>query len=73
MENYNAQMGQIPGAIPNLQRVSAKEFASKFQSKRECWNFLAVECEVFLPPYDNTTIYFVSAHLFDGPHLVLNS
>ena len=51
MEQNNAQMGQIPGAIPNLQRVSAKEFASKFQSKRECFNFLAVECEVYVPPY----------------------
>ena len=36
---------------PNVVRISAKEFASKYQSKRECYNFLAVECEVYLPPY----------------------
>ena len=39
-----------PGQAP-LARVSAKEFAAKFQSKRECYNFLAGECEVYLPPY----------------------
>ena len=51
MEGLNINAGQIPGAIPNMQRVSAKEFASKFKSKRECYNFLAVDCEVYLPPY----------------------
>ena len=51
MDGQANNAGQIPGAIPNLQRVSAKEFASKFKSKRECYNFLAVECEVYLPPY----------------------
>ena len=38
-----------------MQRVSAKEFASKFKSKRECYNFLAVDCEVYLPPYGKYT------------------
>ena len=33
------------------QQISAKEFAAKFKSKRECYNFLATECEVYLPPY----------------------
>ena len=23
-------------------RVNAKEFAAKYKSKRECWNFLAI-------------------------------
>ena len=35
----------------SLAQVSAKEFAAKFKSKRECFNFLAGECEVYLPPY----------------------
>ena len=26
---------------------------------RECYTFLAGECEVYLPPYDNVTIYFL--------------
>ena len=51
MDGGNNNGGQVPGGIPNMQRVSAKEFASKFKSKRECYNFLAVECEVYLPPY----------------------
>ena len=47
--NTNQQVPQI-GHV-SLTRVSAKEFNSKFSSKRECYNFLAVECEVYLPPY----------------------
>ena len=43
-----------------MARLSVNEFAAKFKAKRECYNFLAVDCEVYLPPYDNTTIYFVS-------------
>ena len=31
--------------------VSAAAFAAKYRSKRECYNFLAVQCEVYLPPY----------------------
>ena len=38
-------------ADPGLTKVSAKEFAAKFKSKRECYNFLAGECDVYLPPY----------------------
>ena len=51
MEANNAPMGQIPVGHPTMARVSAKEFAAKFRSKRECYTFLAVECEVYLPPY----------------------
>ena len=51
MENNN---NQIPpnndGNVP-LAQVSAKEFAAKFKSKRECYTFLAGECECYLPPY----------------------
>ena len=48
----NAQQPHIPASgQATLTRVSSKEFAAKFQSKRECYNFLAVECEVYLPPY----------------------
>ena len=32
-------------------RVSAKDFAAKFSGKRECYTFLAVENDVYLPPY----------------------
>ena len=48
-DNDQPQIPQ-PGHVSNVQ-VSAKEFAAKFKSKRECFNFLAGECEVYLPPY----------------------
>ena len=34
-----------------MTQISAKEFAAKFKSKRECYNFLAGELDVYLPPY----------------------
>ena len=39
--------------------VSAAAFGAKFRSKRECYNFLTVECHFYLPPYDTLTIYFL--------------
>ena len=48
----NAHQPQIPAqGHVSLTQISAKEFAAKFKSKRECFNFLAGECEVYLPPY----------------------
>ena len=41
---------QIPMAQQN-QTITTAQFAAKFRSKRECYNFLAGECEVYLPPY----------------------
>ena len=41
--------------IPQGQRpkvlVSAAAFAAKYRSKRECYNFLAVDMGVYLPAY----------------------
>ena len=34
-----------------MTQISAKEFGAKFKSKRECYNFLAGELDVYLPPY----------------------
>ena len=31
--------------------VSTAAFAAKYRSKRECFNFLAVDCNVYLPAY----------------------
>ena len=44
-------------------QVSSKEFRAKYQSKRECYNFLACDAGIYLPPYDNVTIYFLKALL----------
>ena len=39
--------------------VSSQEFAAKYRSKREIYNFLACDVGIFLPPYENITIYFL--------------
>ena len=51
MESNPVPFQQMNILETDLQQVSAKEFAAKFKSKRECYNFLAGECEVYLPPY----------------------
>ena len=56
-QDHQQQIPQ-PGHVL-VERVSAKEFAAKFQSKRECYNFLASDVGIYLPPYDNVTIYFL--------------
>ena len=37
--------------------MAAKTFSAKFRSKKEVWNFLAIEVGAYLPPYNNVTIY----------------
>ena len=32
---------------------------AKYRSKSEVYNFLATDVGVYLPPYDNVTIYFL--------------
>ena len=39
------------------QRINAATFAAKFKSKKECWNFLAIEAGGYLPPYSSITIF----------------
>ena len=51
MEQNNAGMAQINQADPPLAQISAKEFAAKFQSKRECYTFVALECDRYVPKY----------------------
>ena len=60
MDRYDQQMAQVPGGNPLLYaKVSSKEFAAKYRSKREIFNFLATDVGVYLPPYENVTIYFL--------------
>ena len=40
-----------PAQNQQISQISAKEFAAKFKSKRECYTFLAVEGDIYLPPY----------------------
>ena len=48
-----------------MHSISSKEFAAKYRSKREIYNFLATDVGVYLPPYDNVTIYFIKDLLFN--------
>ena len=54
------EMGdQINNNLRAKQQITAMQFASKYKSKREVYNFLTVDCHAYLPPYDNLTIYFL--------------
>ena len=59
MEQNNQDMHQIGDARNPAAHVSSKEFAAKYRSKREIYNFLATDVGIYLPPYDNVTIYFL--------------
>ena len=47
---------------PNMQpasmvRINAKEFSSKGQSKNEIFRILAIDVNIYLPPYESVTMY----------------
>ena len=46
----NAQAQQNPPGPQPVTQISAAEWAAKFPTKRATYNFLAVECDVYLPP-----------------------
>ena len=50
---------QINNNLQARQQISAIEFASKYKSKREVYNFLTLEVQAYLPNYDTITIYFL--------------
>lgn len=37
-------------------RITAKELAAKFSTKREVFNFLTIDCRAYLPDYNTVTI-----------------
>ena len=39
--------------------ITAQEFRAKYNSKKECFNFLTVDCKAYLPSYETVTIYFL--------------
>ena len=45
--NMQAQIPQQPEFV----QISAKEFASKYRNKRECYHFVAVTNKYYVPPY----------------------
>ena len=38
-------------------RITAAEFAAKYQSKREVYRFLTAEARVYLPSYETVTVW----------------
>ena len=36
-------------AAPSKVKITAKDFAAKYKSKREVYNFLSVDCSIYLP------------------------
>jgi len=57
-------------------KVSAKEFAAKYNSKYEIYRFLTVDLAYYLSPYNTVSIYFLK-DLASGakkrkPHSVAN-
>ena len=47
---------------PNAGRnvtITAAEFRSKYNSKKECFFFLSVDCKAYLSSYETVTIYFL--------------
>ena len=72
MEANNQIMQSIPDQSNALAGVSSKEFASKYRNKREIYNFLASDVGIYLPPYDNVTIYFLK-DLMNGSKKMLRT
>ena len=50
--------------------ISSKEFSAKYRSKRGIYNFLATDVGVYLPPYDNVTIYFIKDLMFGRKKMI---
>ena len=59
VDKNNQIMQSAPPGRAAVAYVSSKEFASKYKSKREIFNFLATEVGIYLPPYECCTIYFL--------------
>ena len=41
------------------QFVNVASFAAKFRNKREIFTFLTVDAEVYLPPFETVTVYYL--------------
>ena len=52
-------MSQINSSSQQNEQITASMFASKYNSKREIYMFLTIDCMAFLPDYRTLTIYFL--------------
>ena len=46
------------------QYVNVAAFMAKYRSKRECFTFLTIDGEAYLPPFDTVTVYFCKFFFF---------
>ena len=53
-----------PMAPPGTVKITAKEFAAKYHTKRECYNFFAVDVGVYLPPFGKRILTRLLTHMF---------
>ena len=60
----------VDGSQQQAAKISSKEFSAKYRSKREIYNFLATDCSIYLPPYDNVTIYFIKDIMFGKKKMI---
>ena len=72
MTSDNQPMQALHIGQQQLASISSKEFAAKYNSKREIYNFLACDVGVYLPPYDNVTVYFLK-DLMGGTKTMLST
>ena len=49
--------GPNPENAANRVNVPVQEFAAKYQTKKEIYDFLTVNCKVVCPPADTVTIW----------------
>ena len=59
MVDNNPIDSQIDDNQARIVGISSKEFAAKYRSKKEIFNFLAADVGIYLPPFENVTIYFL--------------
>jgi len=52
-------MQRIDNQMQPKMSVLASTFAAKYSSKRECFNFLSVDCQAYLCSHDTLTTYFL--------------
>ena len=72
VDNKNQIMLPAPIGGNAMAQISSKEFSAKYRSKREIYNFLACDVGIYLPPYDNVTIYYLK-ELMSGKKQMLRT
>ena len=43
------------------QFINVNSFSAKYRNKREIYTFLTVDGEVYLPPFETVTVYYLKA------------